>query len=201
MCLLVLTAACTGIALYHAWKTKERAWAFLGLFSGIFFLGDLYWLLFLVFYNKTPQFTNISDLSWDTSYLFLLLLLLYLGGGLKETLWPQLRRYWFLWCVPVFTIGMCVFFITRGEILNNIIIAILMTLLITQAVSGLLEQQRERRMLYIIALLFCLLEYALWVSSCFWMGETIANVYYWFDLILSVSFVLFLPALRKAVGK
>ena len=88
-----------------------------------------------------------------------------------------------------------------GEILNNIIIAILMTLLITQAVSGLLAKRKERRMLYIVTLLFCLLEYALWVSSCFWMGETIANVYYWFDLILSVSFVLFLPALRKAVGK
>lgn len=199
---LVLTGICAFIALYRAWKTKEHAWVFLGLFSGIFFLGDLYWLLFLVFYDKTPQFTNISDLSWDTSYLFLFLLLLYIrGGSFKETVWPQLRRNWFLWCVPVFTVGMCVFFITRGEVLNNIIIAVLMTGLILQAINGLLIKKRERRMLYLVTLLFCLVEYALWVSSCFWMGDTIANVYYWFDLILSVTFVLFLPALRKAVDK
>ena len=54
-------------------------------------------------------------------------------------------------------------------------------------------------MLFFITILFCLTEYALWTSSCFWMGDTIANVYYWFDLLLSVTFVLFLPALRKAV--
>jgi hypothetical protein len=33
------------------------------------------------------------------------------------------------------------------------------------------------------------------------MGETVLNIYYWFDILLSFSFVLFLPALRKAVGE
>ncbi len=213
---LVLTGICAWLALYRAVRSKEHAWALLGLFFGIFFLGDLYWLLFLVFYKKTPQYYSVSDLSWYTSYLFLLLMLIYIRVEICGQRMPGMRQCggpagWvrqfppLLWCVPVFTAGMCVFYMQRGDYLSNIVAAALMTGLIWHALSGLIslrgqpEQQGRLRMLFFITILFCLTEYALWTSSCFWMGDTIANVYYWFDLLLSVTFVLFLPALRKAV--
>ena len=44
---LIITGACSGIALFNAVRTEHRAWTLVGLFSGIFFMGDLYWLLFL----------------------------------------------------------------------------------------------------------------------------------------------------------
>ncbi len=67
---LAATGICAGISLFRGVRRKERAWALLGLFAGIFFLGDLYWLLFMVFFGDEPQFFTISDLSWYTSYLF-----------------------------------------------------------------------------------------------------------------------------------
>jgi hypothetical protein len=56
-------------------------------------------------------------------------------------------------------------------------------------------------MLYVVTLVFCAAEYGMWTSSCFWMGDTILNIYFWFDFLLSIAFVLFLPALRKAVSR
>ena len=48
-------------------------------------------------------------------------------------------------------------------------------------------------------LVFCLIEYGLWFSSCFFDGDTLANPYYWFDILFTASFVLFIPATKKAV--
>lgn len=215
---LVLTGTCAYIALYRAVRQKARSWALLSLFLGIFFLGDLYWQLFLVFYHTTPQYTSISELSWYTSYLFLLLLAIYVRTEICGHRMPSVRECgglagWarrfspLLWCVPVFTIGMCIFFMQRGDYFSNILAAVLMTGLLWHALSGLLSlrkapsPQGDQKMFFVVVLLFCLTEYALWTSSCFWTGNTIANVYYWFDLLLSLIFVLFLPALGKAVAR
>lgn len=211
---LVVTGACTSICLYRAVRGQGRAWTLLGLFSGIFFLGDLYWQLFLLFYQDTPEHYTVSELSWYTSYLFLLLLVIYVRveicghrmptmqqqGGL-----PGLARSFppVLWCIPLFTGGMCVLFMQWGDYVSNLIAAGLMTGLLWHALSGILAVREDpgKRMLFSVILLFCLAEYAMWVSSCFWDGDTLANPYYWFDLLLSCAFLLFLPALRKAVGR
>ncbi len=223
---MLFTLVCTCVAIYYALRYKSRVWALLGLFSGIFFLGDLYWQLFLIFYADTPRYYSVSDLSWYTSYLFLLLLLIYirLEGMYPEGL-PQTKphgigeqaKQWFnqthplVWCTPVFTGAMCVFFMQWGDYISNIIAALLMTGLIWHALSGLLTIRKEsmngghaqntRRMLFLVTLLFCAAEYGLWISSCFWMGDTIANVYFWFGFLLSITFLLFIPALRKVVGR
>lgn len=204
---LTVTGLCAASALWFGARSKKRTWILLGLFAGVFFLGDLYWQLFLIFYDKTPPAFYISEFSWYTSYLFLLLLLIYINVENAED-WKFRLRPKYL-CIPAFTAGMCVFFMTRGDYLGNIIVAVLMTGLIWHAVYGLetlqkqeqKQQGRQRRMLYIVTIIFCAAEYGMWISSCFWMGDTIANVYFWFDFILSITFVLFLPALRKAVGR
>lgn len=201
---LTVTGLCSASALYYAVRSKERTWILLGLFAGVFFLGDLYWQLILVFYDRTPDF-YISEFSWYTSYLFLLLLLIYINvenaGDWKFRLRPKYL------CIPAFAVGMCVFFMTRGDYVSNIIVAVLMTGLIWHAVYGLQtvrrqgEEGKNRRMLYIVTLLFCTAEYGMWISSCFWMGDGITNIYFWFDFLLSITFLLFLPALRKAVNR
>ena len=210
---LIVTGLCAVSALTYAVRSKERAWVLLGLSAGLLFLGDLYWQLFLVFYDKTPSTFYISDFSWYTSYLFLLLLLIYINVENSQDWQFRLRPGYLL--IPAFTFGMCAFFMTHGDYLSNIIAALLMTGLIWHSVYGLQMLQKQkpknqnrggaqpgnRRMLYIVTLIFCGAEYGMWISSCFWMGDTITNVYFWFDFLLSISFVLFLPALRKAVGR
>ena len=185
--------------MYSGVLHKERTLVLLGLFYGTFFLGDLYWQLYILFYdNATPQF-YVSEFSWYSAYLFLLLLLIYVNIKNSEDYQFQLRPAFLM--IPLFALGMCVFYMHWGSYISNIAAAVLMSGLIWHAVYGLTylrehpEQGRRRRMLYIVTLLFCGIEYAMWTYSCLWSGSG----FYWLDILLSLSMALFLPAIRKAV--
>ena len=196
---LIITALCTGIAVYNWFRDNRREWALLGLFTGIYFLGDLYWQLYLVFYHKTPVYSDIPYVSWYAAYVFLLLLLAMFS---RRSILQCLRKFW---PVMIFTGGMCAFFMQYGSYASNIAAMILMSLLICRCLDGLLVKKnnelcRERNLLYIFALLFCLLEYLLWTLSCFFSVNSIANPYYWADVLLSVSFLLITLSTRKAVA-
>ena len=47
-------------------------------------------------------------------------------------------------------------------------------------------------------LVFCAAEYGDWTTSCYWMGDTLANPYFWFDLLITISLAALLPATGKA---
>ncbi len=176
--------------------SRKRKWTLLLLFYSGFFLGNLYWFLYLLFYQRTPQY-YIADLSWWAGYLFLILLL-------KETETNKSAgRSLLPWLGPAFTAGMCMFFIQRGEYISNIIYAVFLGVLLWNAIRGLLKSDAEKRrskntVLCGVTLFFCAMEYAEWTASCFWVGDTLKNPYFWFDTLLTVCFPLFLPAVRKA---
>jgi len=198
---LLLTAVCAGIAGFRAVRSGSREWALLSFFAGAYFLGNLYWLLYLVFYGNTPEFALIPDLGWYSSLLFLLLLLVRVNEKTGAALPGS------LWAVAAFPAAMCAFYMQWGQAFSNLVYAFLMTLLLRRAVGGLLSifsirknpEGRSGREFYSAVLLFCGLEYGLWTSSCFWDSTAAGGPYFWLDVLLSVSFLLFLPALRKAV--
>lgn len=206
---LVTTGLCMIVSLRKGILQQSRAWVILALASGVFFLGDLYWELFLVLYGITPEYSYIPYLSWYAAYLFVLLLLFALREDNSRRSGREHRKI--LWIIPVFTAGMCIFYMQYGDWIGNIISAVLMGLLIWHAADGLLcvrEYQKELHGggmadagIYMVVLLFCLSEYGAWTTSCFWMGDTWRNPYFWFDTLLSVVFLLFPAALGKAVGK
>lgn len=202
---LAVTCFCAVIAFYYGVTHKQRIWVMLGLFFGIFFLGDLYYQLYIIFYNNATPVFYVSDYSWYTAYLFLLMVLIEINIKSSKNYEFRLRPAFLL--IPAFTLGISTFYyVLRGDLFGNLVTLILMTGLIWHAVYGLNyirehpEQGSNRRMMFVVTLLFCGTEYAMWTSSCFWMGETIWNIYYWFDILLSVSFLLFLPATRKVVN-
>ncbi len=199
-----ISILCTGvsasIALYYAGRSQKREWTLLGLFSCAFLLGDIYWTLYYLIYSETPFYSYIPDLSWASSFIFLILFLLHIRD--KDQRWISSP---FLWLIHIFTIGMCVFFMSYGDYLFNIVDAVLMTVIIWECVNSLIFMHRSdgssvRRCVYIIALIFCAAEYAMWIISCFWMGDTILNPYYWFSFISSACFIILIPATVKAVG-
>ena len=193
---LIITAICTGIAAYSWFKDNRREWILLGLFSGIYFMGDLYWQLYLIFYHKTPVYSDIPYVSWYASYVFLLLLLAMFS---KTSIWQCVRRFW---PVLIFTGGICIFFMQYGSYVSNIAAMVLMSLLICRCMEGILNKdiKGDRRQIYILIFIFCLLEYGMWTVSCFFSGDSIANPYYWFDIMLSISFLLITLTMRKAVA-
>ena len=197
---LIVTFVCASYAFVRAAVSHKRSWFLLGLFLGAAFLGDLYWGLFLLFYGDTPNYAYISALNWYAMFMFLMLLFTELEGRKIE--WS---RRWTMWFIPLFTAGMCVYYMQWGAWLDNIATAACMTVLLWRAVDGIVHvrgkkgEESRNRAYYLAVLLFCFAEYCLWTASCLWEGDTFANPYMWFDILLTLSFAVFPFALRKAV--
>ena len=190
---IAVLAICVIAAIFKAAKYRSRSWTLLAFFYASWLLGDIYWTVCLHFYDKTPEISVVSDLSWYASYIFLYLLLRHTSSPEKLAGKKSIP-----WLGPVFALGMAMFFMQRGEIVNNLIYAGLMGLLLYSTIRRLTD--RRNGYLPALILILCLLEYALWTASCFWNDELLLHPYYWFDFLLTVSFPFFLPAVRKAVA-
>jgi len=207
----LIAGVCAGFSLRNSIRTGSRSWLLLTLFFGSFFFGDLYWQLYLLFYGQTPPYSFAPELNWYSAYLFLILLLANIQGENQAQTGDSVigkakkKTSPFMMLIPLFTFGMCIFYMNWGSYINNLITAVLMTLLLWYAFWGLgLRDSSGKtagkyRSIYIITLLFSLVEYALWTSSCFWMGDTLRSPYFWFDLLLSFVLILFPAALSKEV--
>ena len=197
---LITTGICTAVCFRHALLSGKRSSYMLSLASFVYFLGDIYWELYMVFYDSTPDISYISDCSWYSTYLFLFLLLIDMRDKEQKKYKSRL-----LWIIPVFTVGMCFFYMQWGQYLENVICAVLMGLLIWQASDGVIyihrckEADKRKKWMYMSVLFFCFAEYGAWTTSTFWLGDTWINPYFWFDLLLSISFILFPLAYRKVV--
>ncbi len=195
---IIVLLVCCGISLYKAVSKRSNIWGLALFFFASWLLGDIYWLVCLLFYDTTPQISIVSDLSWYASYIFLYLLL----NGTSE---PDLssRNNILVWIGPVFAAVMAIFFMFQGDILSNLIYAALMGLLLYSSVSRLVDRKQygKQRFLAWMILLLCLLEYGMWTASFFWKDDSLTNPYYWFDFCLSISFLLILPATGKAASE
>ena len=189
--LLVLTV----LAFYKGMTTRKRIWALLCMFYGVAALGNLYWFLHMIIYSETPYYDFIPDFCWISAFMFLILLLL----NIRDREWDW-KRHKFLWLIPVFTVGMAVFYMQWGEHLTNIVYAVFMTVLIFCSLEGYLHTEKKtgKHDLYLISMLFCLAEYALWTSSCLPWEFPVFDPYYAFDILLTLIYVFFYPAAGKA---
>ena len=188
---------CAAVALRRAILSQSKAWTLLFFFYGTWLLGDIYWLIYLVFFGETPQISMVSDLSWYSAFIFLYLLLLEVAPMEKQKSMRLIP-----WLGPAFTLSMALFYILQwGKIVSNLIYASLMGSILFSAINRLTRTERYAKQNSIcIAILFlCLMEHGLWTASCFFWDDSLRNPYYWFDFFISVSFVLFLPATKKAV--
>ena len=203
---LGLIVLCLTISAVYAFREKPPNGSLLVMFYGSYLLGDLYWLLYLLFYGHTPEIFYVSDLSWYAAYVFLHLMLQRFSTEEERKSRPPLA-----YMPVILTTGMGVFYIwwgisygSGGEYTGNFISALMMSLLLIHSVRGLVfirknPEAANRKMLYIVTLVFCLIEYCAWTCSCFWFEDTLANPYLWFDFMLTVCMAFFLPAFRKAV--
>ncbi|MCR4727517.1 MAG: hypothetical protein K5796_02530 [Lachnospiraceae bacterium] len=100
---LIATLICVIISVMRALATKKRAWVMLFFTAFIYFLGDLYWQIFVVVHGHIPEYSYIPYLSWYASYLFFILLLVEVRGERDKR-----KESPVLWPVPAFTVGMAV---------------------------------------------------------------------------------------------
>ena len=96
---------CAAAAIGKAARYRSRSWTLLAFFYASWLLGDIYWTVCLLFYDKTPEISVVSDLSWYASYIFLYLLLRHTSPPedlTRKRILPLLG--------PVFSLGMALFF-------------------------------------------------------------------------------------------
>ena len=192
---LIALVVCGLLTVFRSISTRNRIWVLLYMFYIVVTLGNLYWLLYLLLYKETPFYSYIPDFCWAAAYLSLLLLLQHIKDKERSR---KDRKV--LYLIPVFTFGMALFYMQWGKYLINIIDAVFMSLLLYYSIGGLLTAKKKtgRYYLYLVTLFFCLVEYGLWTSSCFEWGSFL-DPYYIFDVMLTLAYVLFYPAARKAV--
>ena len=185
---ITILLVCAAVALRRAISLQSKAWTLLFFFYGTWLLGD--------FYGEKPQISIISDLNWYASYTFLYFLLLQVSPPSEKHISGILP-----WLCPVFSIIMAVFYMQWGKIIDNLILAALMGLLLFSVTHRLADRKHYVRSRFIcwVILFFCLMDYGLWTSSCFVDAYNDKfNLYYLFDILLSLGFVFFLPSVKKA---
>ena len=55
-------------------KSRKQEYFLLTCFYGCFFLGSLYWTMYLLLFSKTPQVFYVSEFGWVASVIFLSML-------------------------------------------------------------------------------------------------------------------------------
>ena len=180
-------------------KNCGQAYFLLSCFYGCFALGALYWTLYLLLFSTTPQVFYVSEFGWISSAIFLRILQYTLSG--REERQFRCRTAWLSLFVGI---PLLVLYCTHGDILSNMIWCSLMMSISYSAIRGLFYvgtqtgDARRLRHFHIGVLCFVAAEYALWASGCFWQGDTPANPYFWFDILLTGAVFGLLPATRKA---
>lgn len=199
---LAVTLFGTFFAARIATKWRSQHYAILACFYGTFALGLVYWLVYLALMSYTPQIFYVSDLSWAASFLFLLIFVLSIQTPEEKTF-----RHPAQWIGPVLSIFLTAFYILRdpGELLVGVLWCVLLAGVSYFATGGLLyarkqsNELRNRQRAYALLLVFFVIEHALWVSSSFWISDTLTNPYFWFDFMLTGTLLALLPVVRKAV--
>ena len=165
---IAVLLVCTLIAAKKALELDSRDWTLLAFFFANFALDDLYLVICLLTVGESSILFVVSELSWYAAFIFLYLLIL--QAAPPET---AKEKRLLPWLGPVFAAGMAVFFIQWGNIVSNLIYAILIGLILFAVIRRLMDRERyaRQRPLCVTALVFCLLEYALWTVSCFFSGR------------------------------
>ena len=181
-------------------KSRKQEYFLLTCFYGCFFLGSLYWTLYLLLFSETPQVFYVSEFGWVASVIFLSMLQYTLSS-------EEERRFPCRKALSAVLIGapLCIFYCTFGDILSNLLWCGMMIIVSCFSIRGLAYARRQRgaahniKYFHIWVLCYATLEYALWTSGCFWPGDSIFSPYCWFDLLLAGCLLALLPAMGKAV--
>ena len=183
------------------WRNRRQPCFLLTCFYGCFALGGLYWTLFLLLFAQTPRTFYVAEIAWLSGYSFLNLLQHTIMD--KEEKAFKSRAFWPVLAVSVFLL---LFYCTFGDIFSNIVISVMLLPLFWYSVRGLIflcglgSEKQTARFFHVTILCFVILEHCLWLSSCFWVGDSLTNPYFWFDFLLTAWCPLLLVAVRKAVA-
>lgn len=196
--LVTFLGACLAGIAYR--KSHRQAYFLLLCFYGCFALGALYWTLYLLLFDTTPQVFYVSEFGWIASVIFLRILQATVSCQEERTFRCRKARL-----APLIGIPLMIFYCTYGDILSNLIWCGMMIVLSFYSLRGLVYANRQtgtaRNMRYFHMGVLCYVasEYLLWTVGCFWQNDSLTNPAFWCDILLTLAIWGLLPTTRKAV--
>lgn len=190
---LIVLIGCLACAIVVSIRERDEGWYLLSGFYAAMAAGGLYWTLYLMLRADNPTYFYVSDISWIAGFLFLDVFVNVLVG--KER--PAQHR-WVPWIFPVFCAGMCVFFMQWGDWITNAAMLAVFGHIGYSCLRGIMVKSPYAKFL-VFPIVYTLLECALWTSSCFWTGDTLANPYYWIDTLISACYIVLLVAFKRTM--
>lgn len=196
---VLLGCICSGV-LYL--KARRPPYFLLCCFYGCFSLALLYWTLYFVLFGETPYLFYVSELIWIAGCMLLYLLQYTLSAPL-----PRSFRCGAAYLAPMIGAALLVYYLLAGKPFSGILRCSVMTALAWDGIRALgfyrgnsSPRTRTCRAFHRTVLTFVVLENCLWLSSVFWLGDTLANLYFWIDFALTACLAAFLPVVRKAAA-
>ena len=197
---MIVICGCLIVVIYETRNDRSRIGLLYALFLTSMLLGDIWWILELLLYDETP-YSLVPYLNWKAAYVFLILMM---QQDKRVSVYRNpASRY--LWGSVLFCAVMCVYYMQFGAYIDNVLTAVLMSVLIWIPLQRLTEIRKngetgaKDEMLCRMVLLFCTTEYVMWTASCF--DSSVRVLYDVFNFVLTACFILFIPAVRKAVGR
>ncbi|MEG0803872.1 MAG: histidine kinase [Pygmaiobacter sp.] len=196
---LAVTTGCAIWAGFLYCRHKNQQYSILACFYGTFALGLLYWLIYLMMNNYTPQIFYVSDLSWISSFLFFLLLSLSVAKKEEKSFCPAAIA------VAAVLVLLTAILMLHGDMLITLIWCVCLISSAYLSTRGLLYARKQpgkgRQLQYLhVAILFIVFaEFALWISSCYFKENTLDNPYFWCDFVLTAGLFALMPAMKKTV--
>lgn len=194
---------CLAYAIYSMYTQKDRLWLLYGLFMLSFLLGDIWWLLEIIFYGWDFDYSLIPYINWKASLLFLILMI---WQHHPESVFKKPVSK-LMWLIPVFCAAMCIYYMQFGAYVDNTVTAVLMSITIWIAIQRAMESRREGTKgqddWYVCRaiLIFCIIEYVMWTASCLDYDNPLRHLYTVGGYLLTVCIIYFIPAIRKAVSR
>ena len=182
-------------------KHQKQAYFLLLCFYGCFALGVLYWTLYLLLFDTTPQVFYVSEFGWVASVIFMRILQATLSTPEERAF--RCRR---AWLAPAFGVPLLAFYCIFGDILSNLIWCGMMIWLSFCAIRGLVYANgqtgaaRNMRYFHIGVLCFAFAEYLLWTAGCFWPNTSPDSPAFWCDILLTLAIFGLLPAKKGGGG-
>lgn len=202
--LQLLVALLSGIWLmYLFYRTARRCFVFLAGAHLGWALGLVYWVLYLALRGHTPPEPSPAQFVWSGAHLFYLSVISSLGDGRAAGPAP-----WQAWLAPLCTLPFTLAWLLLGKH-NSLVVSLvwgagfawiayrsLAALLLSRAAK---DSALARYHALVLAML--LFDEVVLLSALFYRSADYSrfNLYYAFDLLVTLSLVLQAAALKRAV--
>ena len=173
--------------------TPKRGYRYLIAFFITSFLSEYYWTVYVLLMGESPNVSEFTAyIGWDVGYVFLLLAVFFLRRDGARGFFHPLILLPILSNLPQF-----ILYIQYGGIINNLWMVGITTaamIFCLQEILFCVKNRKEKKgfpWFSVIVLLYLVMQYVMWTSSCFEWDSELSNPYFYCSILVAVLRLFF----------